>query len=1422
MISRAEDEVDSLEIVVETEANKASRTLTSVEKKALKVADALDKCAKSAHGLDFTGVAGLSELMKISKMLDGLEKKKEVISNSEVRIRTNRSDLKYPAKELKELQKEIQTRLSKSKFKVDYSSMGLSELVNEYKKKEKELVRLKSNIERTITSTGTDFIGGKGWYENLTKLEQTKNTLNEIASARRKLEEKTNKPGSFEINKGNDDGKFIEGDDYVSNRKPHESFTPYKMQSPEEAQDFVDKWADEHTFSKVKKGADSASKSVNTFEAQIKRLKAELDELASKGLGQYDAEYDKKAQELAETIAVKKQYDKEMSNNAKANLGLNPEPAKEAINTLEYKIKDLKQQLATLGEQGLGQGNPEYDRIAYELQKTIAVKKQYDTAMKNRAKADLGEEEARRTGRNIRDAKRELNLFKRALNGIKGSAKNINDIKKQFDDVTKAMRNAKKMASSALHPIKSLKSALSENGGNNRGMSLGRMIGSSIMFSTVFGMISQIKNAIKEGSDNLAQYSSEYNKSISSMVSSLLYLKNAWAVAFAPIANVVAPYVSAFIDMLAGAINKVGQFMAALTGKGFVVQAKKAWKDYASGLDTATKSAGNTGKAVKDTAKAVKDLANYTLGIDELNVIQPNTDNGSGSGSGGSGGTGGIGSSNEPAISDMFETIEVPNSMKNLAKMFEDSVAKSDFTKIGRMLNMKLCGALESIDWHSVYKKAENFGKDLATFLNGLISPRLFYDLGATLANAINTAFHFANAFAVNFDWTNLGASLASSLKGFFENWDAKLTGETLSNFAKGILKAMTAAIKKLQKDETFKDIGQKLVDFVCGIDWAGLAWDLSKFVKALAEAATDFPKDFALGIAQGIVDKICGADNVKISEIKWVSDIADLAFKILANANPLMAFTNIIDGAISQFERFRDFGIFVSDGLVSAWQTIQNAWSAAKSFFADCISGIESTVVEFPTWIQGRFTLAKDLAQTAWKFVGSWFSDRYSEIKKVFSGVPEFFRSGFQKAYDSVKSIWSGLGQFFKGIAENAFKPIKSLVNGVIKGVNWVLTAVGSSGNLKEWAGVHFANGTDGLSKNTLGIVNDQPGSTYREMIVPPSGKAFIPKGRNVMLPLQKGTKILPAEQTKALMGSMPRFKNGVGSFFGDAWSAIKSFSGDVMKYINDPESIVKIALNEYTDVSGVFEPWSRIGKGMIDKTFDAILNKIKSVFSVLIPKVDYKASAGVEQWRELAKKALELTNQFSESNLNALLTQMQHESGGNPNAINNWDINAKRGTPSKGLMQVIDPTFHANAMAGYNTNIYDPLSNMIAAINYTVKRYGSLYNGWTARGYKGYENGGIPKSGEIYVANENGFGSEYIGNIGNQHVVANNNQIISGISAGVDHANDETNMLLREVIENQKALLKKEVSVNMDSKRVDKQISKARSNTGFSFSPA
>lgn len=131
----------------------------------------------------------------------------------------------------------------------------------------------------------------------------------------------------------------------------------------------------------------------------------------------------------------------------------------------------------------------------------------------------------------------------------------------------------------------------------------------------------------------------------------------------------------------------------------------------------------------------------------------------------------------------------------------------------------------------------------------------------------------------------------------------------------------------------------------------------------------------------------------------------------------------------------------------------------------------------------------------------------------------------------------------------------------------------------------------------------------------------------------------------------------------------------------------------------------------------------------------VKYNPSAGVEQWRKIAIKALKMEGQYSAANLNALLYQMQTESGGNPNAINLWDSNAAKGTPSKGLLQTIDSTFQAYARPGYNKNVYDPLSNILASIRYAVSRYGSLTAAY--RGV-GYENGGLINKDGLYRAGE------------------------------------------------------------------------------------
>ncbi|MFE5622697.1 transglycosylase SLT domain-containing protein [Streptomyces virginiae] len=77
-----------------------------------------------------------------------------------------------------------------------------------------------------------------------------------------------------------------------------------------------------------------------------------------------------------------------------------------------------------------------------------------------------------------------------------------------------------------------------------------------------------------------------------------------------------------------------------------------------------------------------------------------------------------------------------------------------------------------------------------------------------------------------------------------------------------------------------------------------------------------------------------------------------------------------------------------------------------------------------------------------------------------------------------------------------------------------------------------------------------------------------------------------------------------------------------------------------------------------------------------------------------------------------NGIHRNVMRESSGNPKAINLWDINAQNGIPSKGLLQVIDPTFKAYHVPGTSLDSYDPVANITAACNYAAARYGSIDN--------------------------------------------------------------------------------------------------------------
>jgi SLT domain-containing protein len=1475
------DEIDRLEIAIETESNRANRSLSGMERRLNRIADSLEKVVALASGIGEIGEFDLSGFDKFTSAIDNAIKKKNDLDKKEIKVRTNRSDLKYTEKSLDSIYK----KYSNAGLNLDVSGMDVSELEKGLKNSEATAARLKDRLNKKIAIEGTDHLG-KTFESIIYDIQKATNEANVYKKA---IDGLSVEQPSF----------TIERDGNVVSELNQEKLSMESLgENAEKVSDSIEDVSNE--ISNIDKGGN-----ISKISSKFDYLKNKVGEIKSGltkgGFGNYTKNF-MEMLKLPETgtstqggkfnnIPPMKEngdYDTEAIQEYVDSFG----KANAAANNFSDQIKALKKELEGLKGQGLGEGDEEYDAVAQKLAVVTERRKEYNRSMKEKAKSII--------------AKEEISKLQIAGTALKALIKNAGKLGLSFaklsisglsklPQIAKASANAFKVLGSVISKAKDKLGLLQKD--SNKGMSWKKMIGSSILFSTVFGAISQIKEAIKAGSDNLVQYSSAYNKSISGMVTSLLYLKNAWAAAFAPIVNVVAPYISKFLDMLAGALNAVGQFMGSLTGKSKVVQAKKAWFDYGKSLESTGNSASKTGDKLKKAKKDAKDLTNYTLGIDELHVIQPSSDSAN-QDSGSEKYTG-------PSPSEMFETSSIDKNVSDFAKKVKDAWKKADFTEIGSILGTKLKNSLDGIDWNPIQETAEKIGKSFGTFINGFVEvDGLGESIGNTIGEAFNTGLDLANSFldntkwdevgkfigdgangAVNtvnwtgighfiaqkwnaifatigeaartFDWSNFGKSLSDSLNQFISDFNWSENGARLGDLVKGVLDTLIQFLE----NTNWQELGNGIADFIGSIDWSGILTRLAEGIGAALgglaallwgliedawKTAVNWWKDTAFedghftieGLFKGIADALSNVGAWIINHIftPFITGFKE-AFGI-HSPSTIMAeqggyiMAGLYNGVVSNLakvlkffgelkdqivDKFSDVGEWFGDKFGAARKAVTDKFSDIGTWFGRRKADIQNAQSSVSTWFSTKYQSARGYVNSAFSNVGKWFGGRKSDIQNNMKSVSGWFKSTFQTAYKGVTDSFGKIGDFFKGIGKKIKKPIIGAMKAILNGVNWVYEKLGGGKNHFDVSKLDkYASGTNGVSHDTVGIVNDQAGSTYREMVQFPNGKTIIPKGRNVMLPMPKGTKVLPADQTASLM-NMPHFKKGIGDFFGGAWAKFKDFTGNIADYISNPKKLVQMAIDKFTDFSSYLEPGLSMAKNAVRGTVGIATKFIKDKLKGFGGSgVNYKPSAGVEQWRATAKKALELTNQFTEANLNRLLMQMKSESGGNPNAINNWDINAKMGIPSKGLMQVIDPTFRAYAMKGFDKNIYDPMSNILAAIRYTLARYGSLERGWKGHGYA---NGGFPKVGEMFYARESG--PELVGKIGNRSAVVNNQQIVDSVSNGVSRANDETNSLLRTIIEYQELLLKKETSVNMDGKRMDKQISKARRNTGFSFSP-
>lgn len=172
---------------------------------------------------------------------------------------------------------------------------------------------------------------------------------------------------------------------------------------------------------------------------------------------------------------------------------------------------------------------------------------------------------------------------------------------------------------------------------------------------------------------------------------------------------------------------------------------------------------------------------------------------------------------------------------------------------------------------------------------------------------------------------------------------------------------------------------------------------------------------------------------------------------------------------------------------------------------------------------------------------------------------------------------------------------------------------------------------------------------------------------------------------------------------------------------------------------------PRQTLIKRQVGGMFDWIKKTLGPLLSPAGGGEDHPQGIGVDRWRDTVVRALE-ANGIEPNNfrVSKILATIQKESGGDPNAQNNWDINARMGDPSIGLMQTISRTFNAYKHPGHN-NIRNGYDNLLAAINYIKHRYGTSDASFNYVATHGYANGGLVRKNGVYELAE-GDMPEYV----------------------------------------------------------------------------
>lgn len=453
--------------------------------------------------------------------------------------------------------------------------------------------------------------------------------------------------------------------------------------------------------------------------------------------------------------------------------------------------------------------------------------------------------------------------------------------------------------------------------------------------------------------------------------------------------NSAMSHIIAFAETVSNALGKIfGWKFESVIGGGVVDEmagAADSSEDIASGLGTAA-----------DNAKKLK---SHLLGIDELNVLEPDTDSATGTdaGSGIGGGAGTAAGGQWTKTETIWESFE-----SEIDSLFE----------LGEHIGQKLTDALNSIPWDEVYQGARNFGKGLADFLNGLISPELFGAVGRTIAGALNTAIYAALEFGKTFDFYGFGESIATGINEFFDTFDFESLAETLNVWVDGIKDTIAGFLDTL----TWKKIISATTTFLGTLELDTVA------VLVGGVALKNSGSNLAQMITSAVLSKLISGIQITLPSINVV--LSGIVVKL---SGALSLLNPGIIGELGQWlQRQLDGTIFDT----STWTGLAKNINDAINELIDTIGkGLVDAMGAFGEWLVLLGGALSEALGWAWEKIKGVFSGEGED--RSFEEAGEYFASAFD-GNEIGKNILLGIVEGLGATLDLFLEPINNIFSEV------------------------------------------------------------------------------------------------------------------------------------------------------------------------------------------------------------------------------------------------------------------------------------------------------------------------------------------------------------------------------------------------------